>query len=210
VKFDRLVFHTAVLAALDSVFCSGTRRQINIILYGVPRASDGRNQHRMLLRGFRLAIHPCKGILQARLRPHYREIFPVVVGRIRAWSGREGRFFGQSEGLQGFGGCRFFFVKMACNRFCSKNNQKTAFFTTSCVSERFSTIPNTTEPDRSRAEIDLQPCAEMVQFGAVTISRRSSRCPSRCNAGYGVDLWNRRIPFLPGQLHIHWELRSWI
>jgi hypothetical protein len=41
--------------------------------------------------------------LQARLSRHYREIFAAVVGRIRAWSGREGRFFGQSEGLQGFG-----------------------------------------------------------------------------------------------------------
>ncbi len=54
--------------------------------------------------GFRLAVHPCKGILQARLRPHYMEIFTVVVGRIRAWHGREGGFFGRSEGLQGFGG----------------------------------------------------------------------------------------------------------
>jgi hypothetical protein len=81
----------------------------------------------MLLRGFRLAIHPCKGILQARLRPHYREKNAVVVGRIRAWSGREGRFFGQSEGLQGFGGMQIFFHKFF-RAVLFKNEQKIGVF----------------------------------------------------------------------------------
>lgn len=41
---------------------------------------------------------------RTRIWPDVNEIFGVVVGRIRAWSGREGRFFGRSEGIRGFGG----------------------------------------------------------------------------------------------------------
>ncbi|MDT9677720.1 hypothetical protein F6R97_24635 [Pseudomonas sp. JV414] len=59
--------------------------------------------------GFRLAFHPCKGILQARLSPHYKEIFGPVVRRNGTRSGRRGAFSGWSEGLQGFGGVSFFF-----------------------------------------------------------------------------------------------------
>ena len=59
-KTDRLVFHTAVLAALDSVFCSGTRRQINIILYGVPRAADGAAVAGDVALGFGLAFIPVR------------------------------------------------------------------------------------------------------------------------------------------------------
>ncbi|MDR8364886.1 hypothetical protein [Pseudomonas sp. JL3] len=60
--------------------------------------------------GFRLAFHPCKGILQARLSAHYKEIFGPVVRRNGTRSGRRGAFSGWSEGLQGFGGGSFFFV----------------------------------------------------------------------------------------------------
>ena len=42
-----------------------------------------------------------------------------------------------------------------------------AFFTTSCVSGRFLNSPDTTEPDVSRAGIDLQEAAEQAGFGAV-------------------------------------------
>lgn len=58
--------------------------------------------------GFRLAFHPCKGILQPRLSPHYKEIFSPVVRRNGTRSGRRGAFSGWSEGLQGFGGGSFF------------------------------------------------------------------------------------------------------
>lgn len=56
---------------------------------------------------------------------------------------------------------------MARYRFCSKSKQKVAFFTTSCVCGRFLTSPDTTEPDVSRAGIDLQPVAGQAGFGAV-------------------------------------------
>ncbi|CAI8828430.1 hypothetical protein EMIT0P4_250027 [Pseudomonas sp. IT-P4] len=56
------------------------------------------------MRGFRLAFRPCKGILQARLRPHYREVLRAVVRRNGSRIGRRGPFFGWSEGLQGFEG----------------------------------------------------------------------------------------------------------
>jgi hypothetical protein len=60
--------------------------------------------------GFRLAFHPCKGILQARLSAHYKEIFSPVVRRNSTRSSRRGAFSGWSEGLQGFGGGSFFFA----------------------------------------------------------------------------------------------------
>ena len=59
-KTDWLVFHTTGLAALDSVFCSGTRRQINIILYGVPRAADGAAVVDDVGLGFGLAVIPVR------------------------------------------------------------------------------------------------------------------------------------------------------
>jgi hypothetical protein len=76
--------------------------------------------------GFRLAFHPCKGILQARLSAHYKEIFDPVVRRNGTRSGRRGAFSGWSEGLQGFGGGSFFFVcfgwfltvRAGCSRCC--------------------------------------------------------------------------------------------
>jgi len=83
-------------------------------LYGYTEAADGRRLREQFCVGFRLAFDPCKGILQARLSRHYREIFAAVVGRIRAWSGRDGGIFGQSEALQGFGWIsrlKIFFLK---------------------------------------------------------------------------------------------------
>ena len=116
-KTDRLVFHTAVLAAVDLkeiVFCSSTTQAINRILYGCSEATDGRRKCEQLLRGLQTGVFPCKGILQARFTRHYREIFGRVVRRNGTEKGRQEAFLGRSEGLQGFDcyqGCRFFFHK---------------------------------------------------------------------------------------------------
>jgi hypothetical protein len=103
-----------------------------------------------------MAFAPCKGILLTRMGRHYREKNTAVLRRIRAWSGRGGWFFDESEGLQGFAGDRFFFAKISQLSICSKNEQKTRFFTTSSGLQAFLMTSNTTEPDRSRAGIDPQ------------------------------------------------------
>ncbi|KPN93803.1 hypothetical protein AL066_02765 [Pseudomonas nunensis] len=69
----------------------------------VPKPLMGAEKMNRFCMGFGLAAYPCKGILQARLRPHYREKNRAVVRRNGTENGRRGRFFDRSEGLQGFG-----------------------------------------------------------------------------------------------------------
>ncbi|MET0845295.1 MAG: hypothetical protein ABWY46_03815 [Pseudomonas sp.] len=82
------------------------------------------------------------------------EFFAGVVRRIGSWSGGKGWFVEQSEVLQGFGRCRFFFVNFDAESNLFKKHPKMAFFTTSCGLQGISPLQNTTEPGRSRAGID--------------------------------------------------------
>ncbi|WP_150582233.1 hypothetical protein [Pseudomonas fluorescens] len=128
-----MVIHTVGLAALDkgrfsaairrhqTEFCTGFREPL--------MAQAAKNA----AAGLQTDFSPCKGILQARLRRHYREIFAGVVRRIGSWRGREGGFFEQSEVIQGFGSWKKNFADLSAEQMLFKKRSKLPFFTTSCV-----------------------------------------------------------------------------
>ena len=60
------------------------------------------------LRGLQAGVIPCKGILQARLRRHYKDFFAYVLRRNSSQKGWRVGYPRGSEGLQGFGRVRFF------------------------------------------------------------------------------------------------------
>ncbi|WP_139207957.1 MULTISPECIES: hypothetical protein [unclassified Pseudomonas] len=59
-------------------------------------------------RGLQAALIPCKGILQARLRRHYKDFFAYVLRRNGSQKASRRAYPRGSEYLQGFGRRRFF------------------------------------------------------------------------------------------------------
>jgi hypothetical protein len=106
-------------------------RQAKTGIFTGPKPLTGAEKRNRFCVGFRLAADPCKGILQARLTPHYREKNRAVVRRNGTEIGRWGRFFWSERGFTGLwlgiAGADFFSLILARWFFCSKNSQKTGF-----------------------------------------------------------------------------------